>query len=84
MSYKKGCPNKRNNTGGRAVAANIRRITHAEHKSRLVFSPINYPRLRTHPQRQVLVHPEAPADAVALADAIGSTLALLKAARDAT
>lgn len=41
---------------------------------------------RQHPQAKVLVHPESPADVVALADAVGSTSAILKAARalDAT
>ena len=36
---------------------------------------------REHPQAQVLVHPESPADVVALADAVGSTSAILNAAR---
>ncbi len=35
-----------------------------------------------HPKAKVLVHPESPADVVALADAVGSTSAILKAARD--
>jgi quinolinate synthase len=37
---------------------------------------------REHPQAKVLVHPESPADVVALADAVGSTSAILKAARE--
>ncbi|MVT37206.1 quinolinate synthase NadA [Acidovorax citrulli] len=37
---------------------------------------------REHPQAQVLVHPESPAEVVALADAVGSTSAILKAARE--
>ncbi|MES2360614.1 MAG: quinolinate synthase NadA [Pseudomonadota bacterium] len=37
---------------------------------------------REHPLAKVLVHPEAPADVVALADAVGSTSAILKAARE--
>ncbi|MDR6212650.1 quinolinate synthetase A subunit [Paracidovorax wautersii] len=37
---------------------------------------------RQHPQAKVLVHPESPADVVALADAVGSTSAILKAARE--
>lgn len=39
-----------------------------------------------HPKAKVLVHPESPADVVALADAVGSTSAILNAARtmDAT
>lgn len=39
-----------------------------------------------HPQARVLVHPESPPDVVALADAVGSTSAILQAARsmDAT
>jgi quinolinate synthase len=35
-----------------------------------------------HPGAKVLVHPESPADVVALADAVGSTSAILKAARE--
>ncbi|MCS4511063.1 quinolinate synthase NadA [Xylophilus ampelinus] len=35
-----------------------------------------------HPQARVLVHPESPADVIALADAVGSTSAILKAARE--
>ena len=35
-----------------------------------------------HPGARVLVHPESPADVVALADAVGSTSAILKAARE--
>ncbi len=37
---------------------------------------------KEHPQAKVLVHPESPADVVALADAVGSTSAILKAARE--
>ena len=37
---------------------------------------------RDHPGAKVLVHPESPADVVALADAVGSTSAILKAARE--
>jgi quinolinate synthase len=42
--------------------------------------------MREHPKAKVLVHPESPADVVALADAVGSTSAILKAAQtlDAT
>jgi quinolinate synthase len=42
--------------------------------------------MREHPEARVLVHPESPADVVALAHAVGSTAAILKAARtmDAT
>ena len=41
---------------------------------------------RQHPKAKVLVHPESPADVVALADAVGSTSGILNAARtmDAT
>ena len=41
---------------------------------------------KEHPHAKVLVHPESPADVVALADAVGSTSAILAAARsmDAT
>jgi quinolinate synthase len=35
-----------------------------------------------HPEAQVLVHPESPASVIALADAVGSTGQILKAARD--
>jgi quinolinate synthase len=35
-----------------------------------------------HPDARVLVHPESPAAVVALADAVGSTSAILKAARE--
>ena len=34
-----------------------------------------------HPNAKVLVHPESPADVIALADAVGSTSAILKAAQ---
>ncbi|SDO86481.1 quinolinate synthetase [Rhodoferax sp. OV413] len=34
-----------------------------------------------HPEAKVLVHPESPADVIALADAVGSTSAILNAAR---
>ncbi len=37
---------------------------------------------KQHPGAKVLVHPESPADVVALADAVGSTSAILKAARE--
>ncbi len=36
---------------------------------------------RQHPQAKVLVHPESPAEVVALADAVGSTSAILHAAK---
>ena len=36
---------------------------------------------KDHPNAKVLVHPESPADVVALADAVGSTSAILKAAQ---
>ncbi|WP_367847842.1 quinolinate synthase NadA [Rhodoferax sp. WC2427] len=35
-----------------------------------------------HPKAKVLVHPESPADVIALADAVGSTSAILAAARN--
>ncbi len=38
--------------------------------------------MRQHPGAKVLVHPESPADVVALADAVGSTSAILKAAHE--
>jgi quinolinate synthase len=37
---------------------------------------------RAHPGAKVLVHPESPADVVALADAVGSTSGILKAAKE--
>jgi quinolinate synthase len=37
---------------------------------------------KQYPEAKVLVHPESPADVVALADAVGSTSAILKAARE--
>jgi len=37
---------------------------------------------KEHPHAKVLVHPESPPDVVALADAVGSTSAILKAARE--
>jgi len=37
---------------------------------------------KDHPAAKVLVHPESPAAVVALADAVGSTSAILKAARE--
>lgn len=42
--------------------------------------------MKDHPDAKVLVHPEAPADVIALADAVGSTSAILSAAQrmDAT
>ncbi len=38
--------------------------------------------MKEHPLAKVLVHPESPADVVALADAVGSTSAILKAASE--
>ncbi len=38
--------------------------------------------MKAHPLAKVLVHPESPADVVALADAVGSTSAILKAAHE--
>jgi len=38
--------------------------------------------MHKHPGAKVLVHPESPAEVVALADAVGSTSAILKAARE--
>ncbi len=38
--------------------------------------------MKEHPGAKVLVHPESPADVVALADAVGSTSGILKAARE--
>jgi len=37
---------------------------------------------KEHPRAKLLVHPESPADVIALADAVGSTSAILKAARE--
>ncbi|MDP2369030.1 quinolinate synthase NadA [Rhodoferax sp.] len=38
--------------------------------------------MKQHPKARVLVHPESPADVVALADAVGSTSAILRAAKE--
>ncbi|MDO8889771.1 MAG: quinolinate synthase NadA, partial [Hydrogenophaga sp.] len=38
--------------------------------------------MKEHPQAKVLVHPESPADVIALADSVGSTSAILRAARE--
>lgn len=38
--------------------------------------------MQAHPLAKVLVHPESPRDVVALADAVGSTSAILKAAQE--
>lgn len=38
--------------------------------------------MKEYPKAKVLVHPESPADVVALADAVGSTSGILKAARE--
>ena len=38
--------------------------------------------MQEHPRAKVLVHPESPADVIALADAVGSTSAILKAAKE--
>lgn len=37
---------------------------------------------KEHPKARILVHPESPAEVVKLADAVGSTSAILKAARE--
>jgi quinolinate synthase len=37
---------------------------------------------REHPKAKVLVHPESPADVIALADSVGSTSAILRAAHE--
>jgi quinolinate synthase len=38
--------------------------------------------MQKYPEAAVLVHPESPADVIAMADVVGSTTALIKAARD--
>ena len=38
--------------------------------------------MKEHPKARVLVHPESPADVVALADVVGSTSAILRAAKE--
>ena len=38
--------------------------------------------IKEHPKAKVLVHPESPAEVIALADAVGPTSAILKAARE--
>lgn len=37
---------------------------------------------KEYPKAKVLVHPQSPADAAALGDAVGSTSGILKAARE--
>jgi len=68
-------------TGADMVFWNGACIVHDEFKS---FELVELK--KQHPQAKVLVHPESPAEVVALADAVGSTSAILAAARtlDAT
>jgi quinolinate synthase len=64
-------------TGADMVFWNGACIVHDEFKAvELEALKLQYPRAK------VLVHPESPADVVALADSVGSTSAILKAARE--
>ena len=64
-------------TGADMVMWNGSCIVHDE------FKAFELEALKTqHPNAKVLVHPESPADVVALADAVGSTSGILKAARE--
>ena len=64
-------------TGADMVFWNGSCIVHDEFKS---FELADL--MKQHPKAKVLVHPESPAEVVALADAVGSTSAILKAARE--
>jgi quinolinate synthase len=67
------------NTGADMVLWDGACIVHEEFKARELDA------LRLlHPDAKVLVHPESPAGVVAQADVVGSTTALIKAARDLT
>jgi quinolinate synthase len=64
-------------TGADMVLWNGSCIVHDEFKaSELVHL------MAKHPEAKVLVHPESPADVIALADSVGSTSGILKAARE--
>ena len=64
-------------TGADMVFWNGACIVHDEFKAVELELP-----KKEHPKAKVLVHPESPPDVVALADAVGSTSAILKAARE--
>ncbi|CAN7553026.1 quinolinate synthase NadA [Variovorax paradoxus] len=63
-------------TGADMVSWNGACIVHDEFKS-LELELLK----KAHPAAKVLVHPESPADVIALADAVGSTSAILNAAQ---
>ena len=64
-------------TGADMVLWNGACIVHDEFKAYELEALI-----QAHPQAKVLVHPESPAEVVALAHAVGSTSGILKAARE--
>jgi quinolinate synthase len=66
----------RSKTGADMVMWNGACIVHDEFKA-LELELLK----KDHPQAKVLVHPESPADVIALADAVGSTSGILNAAR---
>ncbi len=67
----------REQTGADMVLWNAACVVHEEFKG-LELEALR----RQHPDAKVLVHPESPASVVAQADAVGSTSALIKAARE--
>ncbi|CAN5695820.1 quinolinate synthase NadA [soil metagenome] len=67
----------REHTGADMVLWNAACVVHEEFKG-LELEALR----REHPDAKVLVHPESPASVVAQADAVGSTSALIKAARE--
>jgi quinolinate synthase len=66
----------RRQTGADMVSWNGACIVHDEFKA-LELELL----MKAHPQAKVLVHPESPSDVIALADAVGSTSAILNAAQ---
>ena len=64
-------------TGADMVMWNGACIVHDEFKAFELQALMN-----EHPRAKVLVHPESPADVIALADAVGSTSAILKSAKE--
>lgn len=64
-------------TGARMLMWNGACIVHDEFKTEELAAL-----KRAHPEARVLVHPESPASVIALADAVGSTGQILKAARE--
>jgi quinolinate synthase len=67
----------RRETGAQMLLWNAACIVHDEFKTEELAAL-----KRAHPEARVLVHPESPASVIALADAVGSTGQILKAARE--